>query len=303
MFLLDDDPDFCQEMTYLLEEVVQFSAFTEPDLLLAALKTAQPDMILVDLNLNKENENGIDVVSEIKRLPGSHLYCVVMLTGADASEVLPQAYRSGIHDYLRKPVVPSEFLPKLENLLYHNRQRVHTNALTGLPGIVLIEEEYDRRAISGSCTVGYLDLDHFKPFNDAFGVKAGDKGILVLANIFHSLRTSFKKENLFLGHLGGDDFFLVGQLEACKEAVHQCYDLFARKVRDLFTDDQIADGYYTSKSRAGELQKFPILSCSTVLLNLKNAEKFSFEEVSELAASGKKQAKSKEGNSLVVLDL
>ena len=126
-------------MTYLLEDVVQFSAFTEPDLLLSALKSAQPDMILVDLNLNKEKENGIDVVSEIKRLPGSHLFCVVMLP-EPMPAVLPQACNSGIHDYLRKPVVPGEFLPKLENLLYHNRQRVHTNALTGLPGIVLIEE-------------------------------------------------------------------------------------------------------------------------------------------------------------------
>ena len=53
----------------------QFSAFTEPDLLLSALKSAQPDMILVDLNLNKEKENGIDVVSEIKRYLFSFILC------------------------------------------------------------------------------------------------------------------------------------------------------------------------------------------------------------------------------------
>ena len=290
-------------MSFLLEEIVQFTAFTQPARLISALEEHQPDMILVDLNLNRKDENGIDVVSQIKRLPGSHLYCVVMLTGADASEVLPQAYRSGIHDYLRKPVIPSEFLPKLENLLYHNRQRVHTNALTGLPGIVLIEEEFDRRAASGICTVGYLDLDYFKPFNDAFGVKAGDRGILMLANIFHSLRSSFKKEDLFIGHLGGDDFFLVGEFMACEEAVLKCYDLFEKRVKELFNDDQISAGFYTSKSRSGEEQRFPILSCSTVLLSLKKAYEYSFEIVSEHAALGKKQAKSKEGNSLVVLEL
>ena len=50
------------------------------------------------------------------------------------------------------------------------------------------------------------------------------------------------------------------------------------------------------------MQSFQSLAAAR-LLNLKNAEKYSFEEVSELAASGKKQAKSKEGNSLVLLDL
>ena len=78
VFLLDDDPDFCQEMTYLLEDVVQFSAFTEPDLLLSALKSAQPDMILVDLNLNKEKKMGLMWLAK-SCLPGSHLFCVVML--------------------------------------------------------------------------------------------------------------------------------------------------------------------------------------------------------------------------------
>lgn len=303
VFLLDDDQAFCEEMVFLLEEHVSIKTFQSPDTLLNEIQNTQPDMILVDLNLNIDDQNGIDVVSKIKQTPGSHLYSIVMVTGAEFPDILPQAYRSGIHDYIRKPIIPSDFLPKLENLLFHNRQRIHTNALTGLPGIVLIEEQFNERMAAGGATVGYLDLDNFKPFNDCFGVKAGDNGILLIAKIIHKLRSKFSLDDAFFGHLGGDDFFLVGNMETLKESIETCYQLFEQEVKKLFTKEQVDQGFYTSKSRAGTLEKFPLLTCSSVLIRVDADKSPTFDEVSELAALGKKQAKMLPGNSLVTLEL
>jgi diguanylate cyclase (GGDEF)-like protein/PAS domain S-box-containing protein len=81
------------------------------------------------------------------------------------------------------------------------------DALTGLPNRFFFSERFRHamvRAKRGSHLVGllYLDLDRFKPVNDALGHKCGDK---MLQTVARRLQRSVREEDT-IARLGGDEF-------------------------------------------------------------------------------------------------
>ena len=82
-----------------------------------------------------------------------------------------------------------------------------TDHLTNLPNRRDIEERFAKTAdaISDGDAFLYLDLDEFKPINDAFGHHAGDK---VLQEVAERLR-GFASKDMEVWRLGGDEFGLV----------------------------------------------------------------------------------------------
>lgn len=95
-------------------------------------------------------------------------------------------------------------LKETENKL---RTMAHYDALTGLPNRVLFAERLQQamaqaRRQEYQLGVLYIDLDKFKPVNDAFGHDAGDQ---LLVEVARRLRTVLREEDT-LARLGGDEF-------------------------------------------------------------------------------------------------
>lgn len=89
------------------------------------------------------------------------------------------------------------------------------DALTGLPNRRALTDELEKaieRAIrqKWQMAVAMIDLDGFKPVNDAYGHEAGDT---VLQVIGRRMRDSLRKTD-FVARIGGDEFVLI--LEDCK---------------------------------------------------------------------------------------
>src|SRR5690554_7771077 len=81
----------------------------------------------------------------------------------------------------------------------------HYDALTNLPNRVLFAERLQQamaqaRRQDYRLAVLYIDLDKFKPVNDAFGHDAGDQ---LLVEVARRLRTVLREEDT-LARLGGD---------------------------------------------------------------------------------------------------
>jgi len=84
------------------------------------------------------------------------------------------------------------------------------DALTGLPNRFFFSERFRHamvRAKRASHLVGllYLDLDRFKPVNDALGHKCGDK---LLQTVARRLKQSVREEDT-IARLGGDEFAVI----------------------------------------------------------------------------------------------
>jgi diguanylate cyclase (GGDEF)-like protein/PAS domain S-box-containing protein len=104
----------------------------------------------------------------------------------------------------------------------HVRMVAQHDRLTGLPNRALTYELAGHclaalRRMGSMCAVMFIDLDGFKPINDAWGHHIGDE---VLKEVAQRLRNSFRSQDV-VGRLGGDEFLVVAtQLNSALDAVH-----------------------------------------------------------------------------------
>jgi EAL domain-containing protein (putative c-di-GMP-specific phosphodiesterase class I)/GGDEF domain-containing protein len=168
------------------------------------------------------------------------------------------------------------------------------NPLTKLPGNLsiadYIEQAFDDE--TAGWAFGYLDLDNFKPFNDAFGFRQGDRAILLFADL---MRKHFVDGGIFLGHIGGDDFFLGmknpdrSRIEAMIQAL---LDEFRASAATFYDMETRRVGSMRCRGRDGDEREFPLLSASCALLHLKRGARMSTSEsVSSTLAHLKSGAK------------
>lgn len=170
-----------------------------------------------------------------------------------------------------------------------------TNPLTGLPGNRMIHTFIDNLLcdlpVTG-CLV-YLDFDHFKPFNDRFGFRQGDRTIAIFSRI---LRETVPAE-AFIGHVGGDDFFLGFKSTTLSGAdidqiTRQIRQNFEEEIMPFFSAQERQDRCYKTTDRSGRKVELPLLSVSAAIIELQAVERaVTDEEVFKLLAAKKKEAK------------
>ncbi len=171
---------------------------------------------------------------------------------------------------------------KIENARY-------ANPLTLLPGNVPIDREVDTLLTKNQPFVlAYVDIDHFKPFNDVYGYAKGDLVIKLLAQI---IRSHCQNEDIFIGHIGGDDFIMLfkhGPFKAICEAVVMD---FKRQTSQFFDPQHLRDQGYFATNRGGEKTKFPLMSLSIGVISPDSENCASHHEISLMASEAKKEAK------------
>jgi len=293
ILILEDDADFARLLADDLKVLGQTRFTSYPERVAAIIAEFQPTLLIVDYNLNHPTLNGIKATRMVKQNIDSNLLPVLLLSGEDDMTVIEEAFKSGIDDYVLKPVMPRFLIAKIENLLYQTRKKLNAQSLSGLPGNSAIETEfYLRLGKKRPFAVAYTDLDNFKPFNDEKGVKRGDEAIQIAARILYELRAQKTRATLFVGHLGGDDFFLLGSTTEVRSAVRDLQKQFAQGVAKFFSPAEIKAGSYRGTDRQGRLTTFPLLTMSVAIVEQVSSNTVSdFLRLTEIAATAKKMAK------------
>ncbi len=174
----------------------------------------------------------------------------------------------------------------------------YSNPLTLLPGNVPINNHIEHLLGTASrFWAAYCDLDQFKPFNDVYGYDRGDEIILLLSDV---LKEGIAGAHDFLGHIGGDDFFILFRSEDWEARCLAILSQFEARGRAMFNPRHLADGGYYSEDRCGNtvFHPLPTLSIGVVIVDPEHFQ--SHHEVATAAAVAKKQAKKITGNSLFV---
>jgi len=113
------------------------------------------------------------------------------------------------------------------------------DALTGLPNRVLLEDRI-KQAIQQAARNGnrvgvcFIDLDHFKNINDAYGHKAGDALLLTLSQLLRGCL----REGDTLARWGGDEFVVLLPDLSSAESVRQV----AQKMVEAMRQTVMLDG-------------------------------------------------------------
>jgi len=170
------------------------------------------------------------------------------------------------------------------------------NPLTRLPGNTLIAEFLENllEDAAAAYVIAYFDFDDFKPFNDKYGFRHGDRAILLFSDI---LKNASATDKFFVGHIGGDDFFCgfkVGYLDdaSIQEKIRRIGIKFAEYVRSIYDPQDRERGFILSSDRDGRQREYPLLTVSTAILTIPRGDrKVGIEEVGTLIAGLKKKSK------------
>ncbi|HIJ61141.1 MAG TPA: GGDEF domain-containing protein [Rhodospirillaceae bacterium] len=167
------------------------------------------------------------------------------------------------------------------------------NPLTKLPGNDLIAGFVTECFSSGQATVlAYIDFDNFKPFNDTYGFRQGDRAILLFADL---MRRETINRDWFIGHIGGDDFFIGmrgGDQWSAMEAIGKLVEDFSSDAESFYDQAARENRCISAKDRDGTIKCFPLLSASAVLVGIPaGSTDRTVDEVSALIAAKKKDSK------------
>jgi diguanylate cyclase (GGDEF)-like protein len=166
----------------------------------------------------------------------------------------------------------------------------HANPLTFLPGNIPISQHIERLLKKSVNFVAcYADLNHFKPFNDYYGYWRGDEMIRLVARI---AMTQCDTQRDFLGHVGGDDFILLFQSDDWQARCERLITEFNESAREMFDEDVRAAGGIQAEDRHGVPRFFPCTTLSIGAVAISGHLYTKAEQVANLAALAKHDAKS-----------
>ncbi|MDR6201841.1 MULTISPECIES: EAL domain-containing protein [Paraburkholderia] len=170
----------------------------------------------------------------------------------------------------------------------------YANPLTFLPGNIPISSHIARlvgnHAGFYAC---YVDLNHFKPFNDQYGYWQGDEVLkfaaAVLADVCDPTRD-------FLGHVGGDDFLILFQSDDWRERVLRAIHAFNEGAQRFYAPaDRLAGGIHGEDRRGNPtFFGFVTMAIGCVRVEPDSADGVSLynsEAIATVAALAKRRAK------------
>ena len=174
----------------------------------------------------------------------------------------------------------------------------YANPLTLLPGNVPINEHIERLLQRGvPFAACYVDLDHFKPYNDVYGYRKGDDVIQLIGRI---LTECCDPHSDFIGHIGGDDFIILFQSEDWEARCRLIIALFAASIGEHYRPEDRARGGYASEDRRGNTVFHALISLSLGVVKTEPGQFLSHHQIAGATSEAKKQAKKIPGNSLFI---
>ncbi|OGR82280.1 MAG: hypothetical protein A3J74_07685 [Elusimicrobia bacterium RIFCSPHIGHO2_02_FULL_57_9] len=299
ILLVDDEPDLLAVLREVLEKE-GFSVETAPDgyQALQSIRSHMPDIAVIDLRM--PGLDGFSVCRELRKDPLYEHLPVVMLSASGTREMKVEGLNLGVDDFITKPVDTLELLARLRMILKRSRKGLDANPLTHLPGNVSIETRIEEAlAAQKPLAVLYLDLNHFKAYNDAYGYGAGDHVIKTTAQmLIHLIQES--RDCDFLGHIGGDDFILITTPDRMTSLAHRVIKEFDAMAPSFYTPEDRKRKKIISTDRKGKVVEFPLLSIAIGICHNNHRKLSSYAQISQYGAELKKHAKEQSGSALVV---
>ncbi len=305
VLIIDDTPENIKMLAEVLSPhyTVYFATDGAKGIELAGKK--HPDLIMLDIIMDPMD--GYEVCKRLKKGEETHEIPVIFLTAASEDRDEAKGFEVGCADYITKPFVPIVVLARIKNQMELSNsikelKRLYSlaldaNPITHLPGnntirnhISSLIEEKDKRAVF------YIDLDNFKAYNDVYGFANGDKVILSVSEIMKQTADDLKVSDIFMGHIGGDDFVLTLPNERSETYIKKFIENFDTKIREHYTDEDIKRGFIQTRDRKGTLMKFPIISISIAGIDLEKNHYSNYLHLSDTCAALKHKAKQTSGS-------
>lgn len=293
--ILSTDPQIASHIQLRLRSWgVQATTMDCTDSALGVFYADPPDLLIIDLSNNAECALGI--ISNLRCDSFFSAIPIIGLMEGDLNNTLDWE-RCPLDDFIALPLNFNELFSRISLALSRLKRIFDNNPLTRLPGNTSVQMAIEA-AIGTPTAVCYIDISHFKPYNDAFGFSHGDEVIRMTARIMFN--AVHEAGGGFCGHIGGDDFVCIVPLDRAESVCRTIITHFDMIILDLFDDETKRRGCYYGTNRKGEKENIPLLSLSIGVVPMDMPKLKHAAKVSEIAADLKKRAKNSTGSRYVV---
>lgn len=288
VFLVCRNPAWTRRIEKALAARFSVSVFTSMSAALDQIYNAPPRLIVA--SLAPEDLAGAEMLRHLKADPMFHSLPVLAVL-PDAF-VLDDPQSWFMEDFIRISEPEADLQARAALCIARSERTVEMNPLTGLPGNISINREIqgriDRRQ---AFAFGYVDLDHFKPFNDRYGFSRGDEVIKMTARILLGIVRSRQPQGSFVGHIGGDDFVFIVDAALAEETAGDIIRAFDGLIDGLYDPADIRQGFISSLDRRGKETSFPVMTISIGLADTRHRTFSHYGEITGVAAELKAFAK------------
>jgi DNA-binding response OmpR family regulator len=261
-------------------------------------ETDRPDIIVLDVMM--PDLDGLEVCLRLRGEALTSHIPIILLTAKGMLEDKIKGMETGADDYMTKPFDPLELEARINMHLRRSVRDGEASPLTGLPGNRALEEVIEARIKTGAkFAVCYIDLDDFKAYNDRYGFLAGSEVIKLTTKAIMDALEKFGVKDDFVGHIGGDDFIVITEMERAPLISQEIIKLFDTRIPSQYAPDDREKGYIISTDRQGKVNNFPIMTISIAVVHNTYRSLDHPGKVAQIAAELKKYAKNMQGSNLV----
>ena len=261
--------------------------YSDPvDLVIADLATPEPNLVTVISDLKADSF--VSTIPLLGILPESSTESSPGPSAEPSVETFDWE-ACPVDDFIRQPIHYPEFFGRLALALQRTLRVTDRNPLTKLPGNTSIQLAI-QRVLQQPMAVGFLDLNQFKPYNDAYGFARGDEVLRMVGRIVANTVREVGGDG-FVGHIGGDDFVFIVAKERARDVCEALLQNFNMVTEGLFGEEERAAGYFIARNRKGEEQQIPLLGVAIAVVFTDSDGVDHTGRVAELAAELKRFAK------------
>lgn len=217
-----------------------------------------PDLLVLDLPAVGETADQLRILKEDPLFASLPVLAIL-----DERNPLPDWTTVAADDYIWKGDLERDIAGRAHLCLLRSQRVVEVNPLTRLPGNISINREIqarlDRKA---DFALAYVDLNHFKPFNDRYGFSRGDEVLRITGRLLLNLVKNRQPQDSFVGHIGGDDFVCIADLPLVEAICQEMISAFGRLIPTFYDPEDREAGCIQSCDREGRRKSFPIIGIS-----------------------------------------
>ncbi|MBI2916338.1 MAG: diguanylate cyclase [Elusimicrobia bacterium] len=236
------------------------------------------ELKLVILEAFLPKMDGFEVVNRLQDVPQVRDVPVLMLLNKGVPpRSLPSSVRLKADNYLQKPFELKEIQAEIHSMVKYFRKHAAPHPVTHLPGHPQMEQEIVQRLSRGQVlSTLWMDINHFRPFNDHLGTEKGNQVLLatvkLIQDVIKSLPAAAGQEP-FLAHVDGDDFILLLSEPLTTQIKATLRERFSQEIQNFYAASEIEKGFIYEKGRDKKDQIFPLMGLSMVDLKV-SVEKF-----------------------------
>lgn len=296
ILLIDDDP--------LMQHIVSTALAKEDWTVTLAESGTQgmrlawehrPDLILLDVLT--PDQDGFSVCYQLRNHTLTANVPIIMLTALGEIGEKVRGMQMGADDYITKPFDPRELVSRIQAHLRRSARDLGSSPLTSLPGNPMIEQVLRARLdAQAPLAVLYIDLTHFKSYNDKYGWMKGDEVIKMLARQVVQVVLDQGGKDDFCGHIGGDDFIVITTPDRAEAIAAQVIRRFDAAIPEYYTQEDRARAYLEVVDRRGHPFQAPLMTLAIAIVSNENRILEHPSQVADLAAEVKGYVKALPGS-------